>query len=182
MLKRVIAEGARLPAHRAGAAGAVPGIAAVAEVGMVFIVAMVAMVAAGALGTGSAMAADLRSVSERAAVLYDAPSARAKKLYVVGQHYPLEVVVNLDTWVKVRDVSGEMTWIEKKSLSERRTLIVTVAMADVRQAADEKSALVFQAREGVILELAEIGVAGWIRVQHRDGQGGYIRGNQLWGL
>ena len=159
MLKRFIAKGAWQQARRAGSAGAALVLAAAAA--------------------SSAIAADLRSVSERAAVLYDAPSARAKKLYVVGQHYPLEVVVNLDTWVKVRDVSGEMTWIEKKFLSERRTVIVTVATADVRQAADEKSALVFQAREGVILELAEIGVAGWIRVQHRDGQGGYIRGNEV---
>ena len=135
-----------------------------------------------ATGAPGIFAADLRSVSERAAVLYDAPSVRAKKLYVVNQLYPLEVVVNIDNWVKVRDVSGELTWIEKKSLSERRTVIVTVALADVRQAADDKSPLAFQAREGVILDLAEVGASGWVRVQHRDGQSGYIRTNQVWGL
>lgn len=144
-----------------------------------FIVFLGALTASGAAGS---FAADLRSVSERAAVLYDAPSLRAKKMYVVGQFYPVEVVVNLDNWVKVRDVSGELTWIEKKSLAERRTVIVTVAMADIRQAADEKSTLVFQAREGVILELSEIGATGWVRVQHRDGQGGYINSKQVWGL
>lgn len=133
-------------------------------------------------GAASAFAADLRSVSDRVAVLYDAPSIRAKKVYVVGQDYPVEIVVNLDNWVKVRDVSGELTWIEKKSLSEKRTLIVTVAMADVRQAADEKSALVFQAREGVIFELSEIGSTGWVRVHHRDGQSGYVNSKQVWGL
>ena len=74
-----------------------------------------------ALVSPAVAAADLRSVSERAAVLYDAPSTRARRLYVVGEHYPLEVVVNLDDWVKVRDVSGELTWIEKKSLSEIQT-------------------------------------------------------------
>ena len=144
--------------------------------------ALAVALALAALGAGHVFAADLRSVSERAAILYDAPSVRAKKIYVVGQYYPLEVVVNLDNWVKVRDVSGELTWIEKKSLTEKRTVIVTVATADVRQAADEKSALVFQAREGVILELAEIGATGWIKVQHRDGQSGYVLGKQVWGL
>lgn len=135
-----------------------------------------------ASGAGSSLAADLRSVSERVAVLYDAPSLRARKLYVVGQFYPVEIVVNLDSWVKVRDVSGELTWIERKSLSEKRTVIVTVAMADIRQAADEKSALVFQAREGVILELSEMGATGWVKVQHRDGQSGYVNSRQVWGL
>lgn len=134
------------------------------------------------LGPANVHAADLRSVSERAAILYDAPSVRAKKLHVVGQYYPLEVVVNIDNWVKVRDVSGELSWIEKKALSDKRTVIVSVALADVRQAPDEKSALVFQAREGVILELAEIGAGGWVKVQHRDGQSGYVPGKQVWGL
>lgn len=127
-------------------------------------------------------AADLRSVSERAAVMYDAPSVRAKKLYVVNQFYPVEIVVNIDSWVKVRDVKGDLSWIEKKALSDRRTVIVTAALADVRQAADEKSPLAFQAREGVILELSEPGTSGWVRVQHRDGQSGYVRNSQVWGL
>ena len=141
------------------------------------------LVAAFAMATlRMSFAADMRSVSERAAVLYDAPSTRSKKLYVVGQYYPVEVVVNIDNWVKVRDVSGELSWIEKKSLSDRRTLIVSVAMADVRQAADEKSPLVFQAREGVVLELAEAPAAGWVKVRHRDGQSGYVTVRQVWGL
>lgn len=134
------------------------------------------------LPIASASAAEMRSVSERAAVLYDAPSTRAKKLYVVAQYYPVEVVVNVENWVKVRDVSGELAWVEKKLLSERRTLIVSVAMADVRQAAEEKSPLAFQAREGVVLELVEAPVAGWVKVRHRDGQLGYVSARQVWGL
>jgi SH3-like domain-containing protein len=144
--------------------------------------AVTAMAAALAACASGSLAADLRSVSERVAVLYDAPSVKAKKMYVVNQLYPLEIVVNIDNWVKVRDVKGELSWIEKKSLSDRRTVIVTASLADVRQAADEKSPLAFQAREGVILELAEVGASGWVRVQHRDGVSGYIRNNQVWGL
>ena len=146
------------------------------------LLATILVTAAVAVNVPVATAADMRSVSERAAVLYDAPSTRSKKLYVVGHYHPVEVVVNIDNWVKVRDVSGELAWIEKKSLSERRTLIVSVAMADVRQSADEKSPLAFQAREGVVLELAEAPAAGWVKVRHRDGQTGYVAVRQVWGL
>lgn len=137
---------------------------------------------AGILPMTAVQAADFRSVSERAAVLYDAPSARSSKLFVVSQFYPVEVVVNIDSWVKVRDVSGALAWIEKRALSERRTVLVKVTLADVRLAAEESSALVFQAREGVALDLAEVGAGGWVKVRHRDGQTGYIRANQVWGL
>jgi SH3-like domain-containing protein len=129
-----------------------------------------------------ALAADFRSIAEPAVVMYDAPSLRAKKLFVVSQFYPVEVMVSIDNWAKVRDASGELAWVEKKALSEKRTVLVRASLADVRQGADEKSPLAFQVREGVALELAEVGASGWIKVRHRDGQTGFIRNNQVWGL
>lgn len=127
-------------------------------------------------------AADFRSIADPAAVMYDAPSARSQKLFVVSQFYPVEVMVNIDNWAKVRDATGELAWVEKKALSEKRTVLVRTVLADVRQAADEKSPLAFQAREGVALELTEVGASGWVKVRHRDGQAGFIRSNQVWGL
>ena len=73
----------------------------------------------------SLQAAEFRSVQENAAVLYDAPSKAATPLFVVQRNYPLEVIVNLDAWVKVRDAAGALSWIEKKSLGDKRMLLVT---------------------------------------------------------
>ena len=123
---------------------------------------------------------EFRSVGEAAAVLYDAPSAKSKKLYVVNRGYPLEVVVTLEGWSKVRDASGELSWIETKSLAAARTVMVKVPLAQVRERADDGAALAFQAQQSVILDLIE--VAGpWLYVRHRDGQTGYIKSAQVWG-
>jgi SH3-like domain-containing protein len=121
-------------------------------------------------------------VAETAAVLYDAPSAKAKKLYVVGQGYPVEVVVVVEGWSKVRDASGELTWIETKSLSDKRTVVVRQPLAQVRETADDNAPIVFQAQQNVVLELLEVAVGGWLRVRHRDGQSGFIRVSQVWGV
>ncbi|HEX9686982.1 MAG TPA: hypothetical protein VGA25_14145, partial [Burkholderiales bacterium] len=51
-----------------------------------------------AFAAAPAAAAEFRSVAESAAVLYDAPSAKAKKLYVVNLGYPVEVVVVVEGW------------------------------------------------------------------------------------
>jgi SH3-like domain-containing protein len=80
-------------------------------------------------------AAEFRSIADNAAVLYDAPSAKAKKLYVIGRSYPVEVVVVVEGWTKIRDAGGELTWIESKNLSAQRTVMIKVARADIRQAA-----------------------------------------------
>jgi len=42
-----------------------------------------------------ASALEFRSVAEPKAVLYDAPSAAAKKTLLISQFYPVEVIVNL---------------------------------------------------------------------------------------
>jgi SH3-like domain-containing protein len=127
-------------------------------------------------------AADFRSIADNAAVLYDAPSAKARKLYILGRNYPVEVVVSVEGWTKIRDAGGELAWVENKNLSERRSVMVKVSLADVRQAADDKSPLVFQAEQNVLLDLVDLTGTGWARVTHRDGQSGYIKLNLVWGV
>jgi len=129
-----------------------------------------------------AAAAEFRAVADNAAVLYDAPSVKAKKLHILGRGYPVEIVVALEGWTKIRDASGELAWIEAKNLGERRSVMVTAKLADVRQAADEKSALVYQAEQYVLLDLVAVTGTGWAQVAHRDGQSGYIKLNWVWGL
>jgi SH3-like domain-containing protein len=130
----------------------------------------------------SATAGEFRSIAENGTPMYDAPSVRAKKLFVASRQYPVEVVINIDSWVKVRDQAGDLAWVEKKTLSDKRTVIVTAAVADVRQTANDQAALVFQAQQGVALDVAEPPAGGWIRVRHAEGQSGYIKINQVWGI
>jgi len=136
----------------------------------------------GAVSAFHAGAAEFRSVAESAAVLYDAPSAKAKKLYVVGHGYPVEVVVVVEGWSKVRDASGELTWIESRLLSEKRTVVVRIPLAQVRESADDSAPVAFQAQQNVLLELLEVAGNGWLRVRHRDGPSGFVRVAQVWGV
>lgn len=127
-------------------------------------------------------AAEFRSIAESGTLMYDAPSVRAKKLFVASRLYPVEIVINIDTWAKVRDHAGDLVWVEKKALSDKRTVIVTVAVAEARQTASDQAALVFQAQQGVALDIAEPPAGGWIRVRHLDGATGYVRISQVWGI
>ena len=127
-----------------------------------------------------ASALDYRSVAS-VAVLYDAPSLQAKRLYVVGKYFPLEVIVDLDGWSRIRDSKGELAWIEKKYLSDQRIVLVTTPLAEVRQSADVKAPIVFKAEQSVVLEFIENASGGWAKVRHRDGQSGYIKISQIWG-
>jgi SH3-like domain-containing protein len=146
----------------------------------IFLPFLLASLSASAVVT-NASAADFRSVQDNAAVLYDAPSRQATALFVISRGYPLEVIVNLEAWVKVRDHAGALTWIEKKALSEKRMLLVTAPAAEVRQRAEDAAPAVFSAAQNVALELLEVAPNGWLRVRHSDGATGFVRAALVWG-
>ncbi len=131
---------------------------------------------------GMVHAVDFRSVGVPAAILYDAPSQKGKKLYLIKAQTPLEVIVRLDGWIKVRDAEGSLAWIEAANVAERRMLVVTAPRAEIRQAANPDAAVVADIDKWVAVELLEAGAAGWAKVRHRDGVTGYVRSTQVWGL
>lgn len=129
-----------------------------------------------------AVAAEFKSVAE-AGVMYDAPSVKAKPLYVAARATPMEVVRTQAGWIKLREPGGRLGWMETRLLSDQRSLIVTVARARILSEAAESAALAFEAEKGVLLEpLPEPAPAGWAHVKHRDGQSGFVRIQQIWGL
>ena len=134
-----------------------------------------------ALAATPALAAEFRSLGDKPAILYDAPSTRADRLFAVSRNYPFEVLVKLDQWTKVRDSNGEVAWVENSALGSRPTVLVTVPLADVRAAPNAQSPLVFEAYKQVILEVMEPAANDWVKVRHRDGQQGYIRVAHVWG-
>src|SRR5438046_3869007 len=62
-------------------------------------------------------------------------------------------------------------------------------IADVRANPEDAAPVVFRAEQNVLLELAEPATSavstatpGWVKVRHRDGQTGFIRVAQVFGL
>lgn len=129
------------------------------------------------------LALEFKSVSAAKAILYDAPSSSAKKVLLLSQNYPVEIIINLGDWLKVRDAKGSISWVEAKQLSARRTVMVTASNAEMRSAADAGATLVATLEKEVVLELADPKPTnGWLKVKHRDGVTGYIPIASVWGF
>ena len=135
-----------------------------------------------ALLAAPVLAIDYRSVDVPAAILYDSPSLKGKKLYLIKAQTPVEVVVRLEGWFKVRDAEGTLAWLEAKQLSERRTLVVTSSRAEIRQADKAEAAVMAELDKWVAVEFIEPAAPGWAKVRHRDGVTGFVRATQVWGL
>ncbi|MFO0253079.1 MAG: SH3 domain-containing protein [Betaproteobacteria bacterium] len=136
---------------------------------------LIALLAAGA------NAAEFRAAAENAVILYDAPSTKARKLFIANRGYPLEVVVQVEGWVKVRDATGALSWAEVKSLDNSRNVLVRAASVALRQKPADDAPVVAELRRDVLLELVDRPAGGWAQVRHRDAGAGFVRVADIWG-
>lgn len=130
-----------------------------------------------------ASALEFKSVAVPKAILYDAPSSLARKVLLLSQYYPVEVIVNLGEWLKVRDAQGGVNWVEAKQLSAKPAVMVISANAEIRANADAASNLLATVDKDVVLEVVDSRPSnGWLKVKHRDGVAGFILISSVWGF
>jgi SH3-like domain-containing protein len=118
----------------------------------------------------------------RPAMLYDAPSTAAGKLAVAGSGLPLEIVVDSGAWIKVRDYTGRLSWIEKSALGGPRNVMIKSDTGTVRRQPRDDADVVFRAARGVLLEITgKPDAYGWLPVKHADGLAGWVPVREVWG-
>lgn len=146
-----------------------------------FVAALVAAFGVLAAAPGAARAAEFREVTSAAGVLYDGPSEHARTRFLVPRGTPLELVSAVAGWVKVRDLSGDVLWIEGGALGAARHVVAS-SLTAVRGAPQRNAELLVQVERGVLLEVVDDEApAGWVHVRHRDGPVGYVEAVEVWG-
>ena len=128
-----------------------------------------------------AHAARFRAIGAHPAILYNAPTERARKVYIAPSGMPVEVIIELNGWSKIRDASTDLSWVESSALTDARHVIVIVDNAVIRMAPAERAPEAGTAMQGVWFKLLEPAHAGWVKVQHIDGTRGYLKANDVWG-
>ena len=122
------------------------------------------------------------SIGEKPAILYDGLSTKASKIFILSSFHPVEILVKLDKWTKVRAGGNAIGWMENSFLGDKRFVQVNGSNAEVRAAPNGSASVVFEAQRSVVLESTGPASAdGWMPVRHRDGQTGFVRLTQVWG-
>jgi SH3-like domain-containing protein len=93
---------------------------------------------------------------------------------------PLRITAEFENWRRVEDVEGAGGWVHYSLLSGSRSVLVTLDMAEVRDAPSDTAPVVVQAEMGVVARLLEC-QTDWCRVA-MDGQRGWIQKAAIWGV
>lgn len=130
--------------------------------------------------TVPAWALDFLSVKTATAVLYDGPSTQAKPLFVINRGYPFEVISRQEKWVKVRDESGLMAWVQKDNVGDVRTVVMRVN-GDAHTSASASAPVCAHVAAGVMLPWLGNVDGRWAKVTLPNQSTAYVSLDQLWG-
>lgn len=93
---------------------------------------------------------------------------------------PLVVVAETEMWRKVRDVTGDESWIHKPALSGMRRVLV-LEEATLHSKAKFNARIIALAERNALLELESCNDDGWCLVRSADGLKGWAERYKLWG-
>ena len=93
---------------------------------------------------------------------------------------PLRITAEFENWRRVEDVEGAGGWVHYSLLSGARSVLVTLDMAELRDAPSDSANVVAQAEMGVIARLLDC-QPDWCRVA-MDGQRGWVQKTAVWGV
>lgn len=133
------------------------------------------------LATSATQAAEFKAVGANPAILYNAPSERGRKIFIAPRGMPVEIILTQNGWSKVRDVAGDLSWVDASALISKRNVIVTSVNLKLHATAEENAAVVATVDKGVLLELVAPPASGWVKLKHKDGPIGFARTAEVWG-
>lgn len=132
--------------------------------------------------TTVANALEFRSVAATAAVLYDAPTTSAKKLFVLRRYAPVELVFRAGEWARVRDAEGSLSWLEQRLLSSERTVVSIASRAELYSQPGSDATVVAYADKWTAFFMLRQVDNGWVMLKHPSGLIAYAKSAQFWGL
>ncbi len=126
-----------------------------------------------------AAAADRVSVDVPVANVRSGPGTGNNVLWKVEKNHPLEVVQRSGRWIQFRDYEGDRGWIYDDLVSDMDAVIVRKDNCNVRSGPGTDNPVQFVAERGVPFRALERN-GNWIRVQHADGDEGWIHQSLVW--
>ncbi len=107
------------------------------------------------------------------------PGSQTKVLWQVEKYHPLLILEKDGDWYKFSDYEGDKGWIHSSLLFDQETVITKKENCNVRSGAGTGYQVMFRTVKGIPLKVLKR-EGSWIKVQHEDGDTGWIHKALVW--
>jgi len=89
------------------------------------------------------------------------------------------IIEKKKNWYKIKDFEGDMAWIHRSLLGKINGVITIKTKCNVRSKPDKKGKILFTVERGVPFKVLKRS-GNWIRIEHADGEIGWIYNSLVW--
>jgi SH3-like domain-containing protein len=128
---------------------------------------------------GTSAASQRMAVKADVANVRAEPDTKADTLWEAEKYYPLVILEKKGPWYRFKDFAGDGGWVYSSLVDDTPTVVVKVNRANIRANAGTQYDVVFDAERGTPFKVLEK-KGHWIKVQHSDGDSGWIFDSLVW--
>ena len=123
--------------------------------------------------------AERLSIKVPKANIRSGPGTKYEVIWQVGIYYPVQIIKKAGHWYQFSDYEGDAGWISDKLLGKQATVITVKDKANVRSGPGTKYPVIFTTEKGVAFKVLKR-QGKWIKIQHPDGDHGWIYKTLVW--
>jgi len=127
----------------------------------------------------TAQAEEYVSVKKDGVNMRSGPSTNDKVIWQVFESFPLQVLERKGKWAHVIDFEGDKGWIYETLISSKKTVIVTVDTANMRDGSSTNDPVIATVKKGVVFEALAMD-GDWMKVRYKDELTGWMHNSLLW--
>lgn len=127
----------------------------------------------------NALCEERLSVKAKLANVRSSPKVDGEVLWKIEMYYPIIVVEKKDGWIKFKDFENDTGWIHGTLVDKTPSVITLKDKCNVRKEPGQNKPLAFTVERGVPFKVLEK-KDEWMKVQHADGETGWISKSLLW--
>ena len=136
------------------------------------------MVLAVLLFAQSAMAERL-AVKARVGNVRSGPGQNYEVMWNVEQNHPLEIIEKKGEWRRFRDFEGDQGWIHQDIVGKTDAVITVQNKCNIRSGPGTGFDVVFSVEKGIPFKVSDR-KGDWLRVEHADGDKGWMHRSLAW--
>ena len=122
---------------------------------------------------------DRYAVMIQGANVRSGPGTKYDWLWKVGKYYPIIIKQKKGKWYLFQDFEGDEGWIHNSLIKKIPSVITVKKKCNIRSGPGTKFDIIFRVGLGISFRVVER-KGNWIRVEHADGDKGWIHKSLVW--
>ncbi len=123
--------------------------------------------------------AERLAVSVNVANVRSGPGTKYDVIWQVEKYHPIFVIHKADPWYQFKDFEGDKGWVHKSLVAKIKTVITKGDTSNIRSGPGTKHKVLFKVEKGIPFKV-KARKNQWIRIQHADGDQGWIHASLVW--